>query len=73
MNPASATLSNGLGCGTETNRVSVKNQNLWDAMLSHDINPNLKLVAEYGRQQVEWFDGKSSQGDVFGIGAFFFW
>ncbi len=53
--------------------VLVETQSLWDIMLSHDVNPNLKLVAEYGRQETEWFDGADQDTDIFSLGAFFFW
>lgn len=51
----------------------VNTQSLWDIMLSHDVNPNLKLVAEYGRQTTDWFAGSDLNTDIFGVGAFFFW
>jgi len=68
-------IDNGISCAAAegTARANLERQDLWDVMLSHDINPNLKLVAEYGRQSEEWFDGKSLDGNVFGVGAFFFW
>ncbi|MFZ0695314.1 MAG: porin [Alphaproteobacteria bacterium] len=67
-------IDNGISCAAAegTARANLERQDLWDVMLSHDINPNLKLVAEYGRQSEEWFDGKSLDGNVFGVGAFFF-
>ena len=53
--------------------ITVKDQSLYDVMLTHDVNPNLKLVAEYGRENTEWHDGNDMSTDIFGIGAFFFW
>ena len=53
--------------------VEIERQSLWDAMVSHDINPNLKLVAEYGRENVRWHDGQDVGGDIYSVGAFFFW
>ena len=53
--------------------ILVESQQLWDIMLTHDVNPNLKLVAEYGRQTSEWFDGADQDTDIFSLGAFFFW
>ena len=66
---------NGMTCAAAEGaaRVNLKKQDLFDVMLSHDVNPNLKLVAEYGRQEEKWFDGKDLGGDVIGLGAFFFW
>jgi hypothetical protein len=51
----------------------IKRQSLYDIMLSHDVNPNLKLVAEYGRQSTDWWDGADQNADIFSLGAFFFW
>jgi hypothetical protein len=53
--------------------ITVDSQSLFDVMLTHDVNPNLKLVAEYGRQTTEWHDGADQDTDIFGVGAFFFW
>lgn len=53
--------------------IQVKRQSLYDIILSHDVNPNLKLVAEYGRQSSDWFDSASQDTDIFGVGAFFLW
>lgn len=53
--------------------IIVETQSLWDIMLTHDVNPNLKLVAEYGRQETEWADGADQDTDIFSLGAFFFW
>ncbi len=53
--------------------ILVKRQSLYDIQLSHDVNPNLKLVAEYGRQSSDWFDSASLDTDIFGVGAFFSW
>lgn len=55
------------------NRILVHRQSLYDFMLTHDVNPNLKLIAEYGRQTSDWFDGADQNTDIFGVGAFFFW
>ena len=59
--------------GGGTPNAEIESQSLIDAMLWHDINPNLRLVAEYGRQQVSWFDGADQDTDIFSLGAFFFW
>jgi len=78
---AETTCRNSLGVNSGTNiacpaggpGVFVESQSLWDIMLTHDVNPNLKLVAEYGRQNSHWFDGANQDTDIFGVGAFFFW
>ena len=59
--------------GCPASYIIVTKQSLWDIMLTHDVNPNLKLVAEYGRQQSEWADGADQDTDIFSLGAFFFW
>jgi hypothetical protein len=51
----------------------IDSQSLYDGMIWHDINPNLRVVAEYGHQQVDWFDDASQDDDIFSVGAFFFW
>ena len=62
------------GCpGAGTAGIYVETQSLVDVMLTHDVNPNLKLVAEYGRESTEWQDGADMDTDIFGVGAFFFW
>jgi hypothetical protein len=65
-------LKNG-GVGVAATNAEIQKQQLYDVMLSHDINPNLKLVAEYGRQSIDWFDGADQNADIFSLGAFFFW
>ncbi|QBQ53612.1 porin [Nitrosococcus wardiae] len=39
----------------------------------HDVNANLKLVAEYSRVENEWHDGQEQDADVVGVGGYFFW
>jgi len=41
--------------------------------LYHDVNANLKLVAEYSKLETEWHNGGDQEADVFGLGGFFFW
>ena len=53
--------------------VEVESQNLFVAMIWHDVNPNWRLIAEYGREESEWFDGADVDTDIFSIGTFFFW
>jgi hypothetical protein len=53
--------------------VEVESQSLHAVMLWHDVNPNWRLIAEYGRQEAEWFDGADQEVDIFSIGTFFFW
>jgi hypothetical protein len=65
-------LKNG-GVGVVGFNAEIARQSLVDVMLSHDVNPNLKLVAEYGRQQNEWQDDATQDSDIFSLGAFFFW
>ena len=39
----------------------------------HDINPHLKLVAEYSQAENEWFDGQDQSVDIVSLGTFFLW
>ncbi|ADE16761.1 conserved hypothetical protein [Nitrosococcus halophilus Nc 4] len=39
----------------------------------HDVNANLKLVAEYSRVENEWHDGQEQEANVVGVGGYFFW
>lgn len=50
-----------------------KRQNLMDFMVWHDINANLRVVAEYGRQDTGWMDGTTQNVNIFSVGGFFFW
>jgi len=53
--------------------VGVESQGLMDFMLWHDINKNLRVVGEYGLQEVTWHDGVEQQGNAVSVGGFFFW
>jgi len=70
---STAGVNSGTNIACPSAMVLVKRQSLYDFMLTHDVNPNLKLIAEYGRQTTDWFDGADQNTDIFGIGAFFFW
>jgi hypothetical protein len=39
----------------------------------HDVNQNLKLVAEYTHSMSDWFGGKGQAADVVAVGGFFLW
>lgn len=42
--------------------------------LYHDVNANLKLVAEYSKLETEWHNnGGDQEADIFALGGFFFW
>lgn len=51
----------------------MKQQDAITIGLSHDINPHLKLVAEYNRVNVEWFNGGEQAVDIIALGTFFLW
>jgi len=53
--------------------IGVEEQSLLDFMVWHNINSNLRIVAEYGMQESEWFDGSDQEVDIFSVGGFFFW
>ena len=56
-----------------TAAVGVKTQSMWDFMLWHDINKNLRIVAEYGVQEREWHDQANQEAHNVSAGGFFFW
>jgi hypothetical protein len=39
----------------------------------HDLNKNLKVVAEYTHAMAGWFGGQSQAADVVALGGFFLW
>jgi hypothetical protein len=53
--------------------LGIEEQTLLDVMIWHNINSNLRVVAEYGRQETEWFDGSEQDVDIISVGGFFFW
>jgi hypothetical protein len=53
--------------------VAIESQNLIDVMVWHNINDNLRFVAEYGHQEVNWHDGAKQEADIVSFGGFFFW
>ena len=53
--------------------VGVDKQSLWDIMVWHDINKNLRLVGEWGLQERAWHDGVDQEANIVSIGGFFFW
>ncbi len=52
---------------------ALEEQSLFDVMIWHEINPNFRIIAEYGRQTSEWEDGADVDKNIFSIGTFFFW
>jgi len=53
--------------------VKAESQALTDVMIWHDINPQLRFVAEYGHQEVGWHDGAEQEAEIISVGGFFFW
>jgi len=53
--------------------VKAERQNLTDVMIWHNINPQLRFVAEYGHQEVGWHDGAEQDAEIVSLGGFFFW
>ncbi len=53
--------------------VLVRDQSLIDVMVWHEINPNLWIVGEWGRNKSEWQDGVDLKTNTFSVGGFFFW
>ena len=56
-----------------TDNGELKQQDVITVGLFHDINPHLKLVLEYNRANVEWFNGGKQEVDIIGLGTFFMW
>ena len=56
-----------------SSHVTIKARELLSAMVWHNINDNLRLVAEYGHVEDEWNDGASRESDAVSVGGFFFW
>ncbi len=56
-----------------TTTVGQESVSLLDFMIWHDINKNLRVVAEYGIQEVEWHDNVDQDSDIVSVGGFFFW
>ncbi|BAW81054.1 hypothetical conserved protein [Candidatus Nitrosoglobus terrae] len=53
---------------------TIKDQQAYVAGIYHDVNANLKLVAEYSRIINEWYGhGNRQEANVVGVGGFFFW
>lgn len=57
----------------DTGNGELKQQDAITLGVSHDINPHLKLVAEYNRVNIEWFNGGDQAVDIIALGTFFLW
>lgn len=53
--------------------VGIRSQALTDFMAWHDINKNLRVVAEYGIENREWHDDTDQEAHNVSLGGFFFW
>ena len=52
----------------------LKDQQSYTAGIYHDVNSNLKLVAEWTREINEWYGhGNRQTANVVGVGGYFFW
>ncbi|MBC6444056.1 MAG: hypothetical protein GDA50_01295 [Alphaproteobacteria bacterium GM202ARS2] len=54
------------------NATLVRHNRLIDFMAWHNFNPNLRLVGEFGVQNVRWRDGANVDSYIFSMGGFFF-
>ena len=45
----------------------IEDRSLFSAMAWHNINDNLRVIAEYGHTEDDWFDGKSRDSDAFSV------
>jgi len=53
--------------------VGIESQGMMDFMVWHDINKNLRVVAEYSQEEREWHDGVEQEATNVALGGFFFW
>jgi hypothetical protein len=51
----------------------IESQGLLDFMVWHDINKNLRVVAEFGQEERTWHDGVNQEANNVSVGGFFFW
>ena len=51
----------------------LEEQNLLTLGIYHDLNPYIKLVAEYSQAENKWFGGQDQQVDIVSVGTLFFW
>jgi Gram-negative porin len=51
----------------------VERRSSWSGGVYHDVNKNLKVVAEYTRASSKWFAGQDQSVDVVAVGGFFLW
>lgn len=58
---------------TGSGLAEIESQYQLTAMLTHDVNANLKLVAEISHIELEWFNGEEWKVEQFNVGAFFLW
>jgi len=56
--------------GTE---VQIEEQKMAGLGIYHDINPHLKLIAEYIYTDNQWFDGRGQNTHMIALGTFFTW
>ena len=49
-----------------------RHNRLTDFMVWHNVNPNLRLIGEFGVQNVRWRDGANVDSYIFSAGGFFF-
>ncbi|MGE4544103.1 MAG: hypothetical protein AB7D06_08340 [Pedobacter sp.] len=61
------------GVRTGGGDAELEEQNMLTFLVSHDINPFLKLVFEYSIAENQWFDGSDQKVDLINLGTFFVW
>jgi hypothetical protein len=58
---------------TNTATSQIDKRSAYTLGVYHDITPNWKVMAEYTKAKVEWFDGADRESATYGIGTFFLW
>jgi len=61
------------GIRTGGGNAEIESQYMLTAMFTHDVNANLKLIAEVSHIELEWFNGEDWKVEQFNLGAFFLW
>ena len=71
-NAVVAARTEAVGAATATESTLFRHNRLIDFMVWHQFNPNLRLVGEFGVQNVRWRDGANVDSYIFSMGGFFF-
>ncbi len=51
----------------------IEKQSAYTLGIYHDLTPNFKVMAEYTKAKMEWFDGSDQESGIFAVGTYFIW